>query len=254
MAASAEQLMAEIDRISPTMRPKRTPNGYQRWRDLLFLHWRVDSDVLQRLLPARLQVDCHEGHAYIGVVPFSMEDVRPWRWVPSKLAFQFLECNVRTYVVCDGRPGVYFFSLDAASRLAVWAARTFWGLPYFNARMAVERGSRSGRGIHINYQMHRWRTNEKHSVRYRVGRELGPSSPGTIEHFLLERYLLFVAHKGKLQVGQVHHAPYPACEVNDLHCHDELAAAAGISGLGNEPDLAHYSHGVDVEIFPLSPA
>lgn len=246
--------MTQIDRISPTRRPDGKPNGYQQWRDLLFLHWQVDAAAVQRLLPNGLTVDCFDGKAFVGVVPFAMQDVRPWSWVPSSLAFHFLECNVRTYVVCNGRPGVYFFSLDAASRLAVWAARTFWSLPYFNATMAMTHKDKqldNSRELRINYEMQRHRSNESHSVRYRVGQELGASVPNTIEHFLLERYLLFVSRRGGIQVGQVHHSPYPAFEVNDLTCHDELAAAAGFADLASKPDLAHFSPGVDVEIFSL---
>lgn len=237
-----------IDRITPTSRPDADPVGFQRWRDLLFLHWEVDLDRLQTLIPSGMTVDCHEGKAYVGVVPFAMQEVRPWRWVPSWAAFNFLECNVRTYVVCDGRPGVYFFSLDAASRLAVWAARTFWSLPYFNATMQMTR-----RNEEIEYNVVRAATHYKHSSRYRIDSTLGASMPGTIEHFLLERYLLFVLRHGQLFVGQVHHTPYPVRNVDLMECVDDLARAAGLTELTDAPTLCHYSYGVDVEIFGLRP-
>ena len=126
-----------IDRIAPARRPAETPRGYQNWRNLLFLHWPVEVAQLRPLVPDALQLDLYEGQAFVGVVPFAMEGVRP-RWLPPSLAFAFLETNVRTYVVHNDRPGVFFLSLDAAHSPAVWAARKFWGLPYFRADMEMQ--------------------------------------------------------------------------------------------------------------------
>ena len=237
-----------IDRIEPTLRPNEPVAGWQTWSDLLFVHWEVDSRVIQASLPEGLTVDEFDGRAFVGVVPFTMSNVRPWRWVPGFATFKFLECNVRTYVTHNGRPGVYFYSLDAASRLAVWAARTFWGLPYFNAKMSQERHADSG---DIHYESHRHGNQATLTTRYRITDELGPSAPGSLEHFLLERYLLFVERGGKIQCGQVHHTPYPAFRADVSHCEQTLTAAAGLGNLQNSPPLQHYSPGVDVEIFPL---
>ena len=238
-----------VDRITPTQRPDRRPNGFQKWRNLLFLHWPIEAQVVQALLPPGLDVDCYQGQAYIGVVPFAMRDVRPWRWMPSWAAFEFLECNVRTYVLCNGRPGVYFFSLDAASRIAVWAARALWSLPYFHAEMRMTRHNDK-----IEYNLVRRGTPIRHHSRYRVGRELGPSEPGTIEHFLLERYLLFVTRGRRIQVGQVYHQPYLAHDVELLDTADGLMIAAGFGEISGHPVFQHYSPGVDVEIFGLRAA
>ena len=237
-----------IDRVAPTRRPNQRPTGLQCWRDLLFLHWEVAPDVVQANIPSGMHVDCYEGKAYLGVVPFAMCDVRGWRWVPNWAAFNFLECNVRTYVTCNGRPGVYFLSLDAASRIAVWAARALWSLPYFNADMQMTRDADQ-----ISYHMVRAGSRIRHSSRYQIGRELGTSEPGTIEHFLLERYLLFVQRGRKIQVGQVHHKPYPAFDVELLETQDDLKTAAGFDDIWGPPQLQHYSSGVDVEIFGLRP-
>jgi uncharacterized protein YqjF (DUF2071 family) len=131
--------MEMIDRIAPTRRPAGEVRGYQRWRDLLFLHWIVPEQALRALVPASLQIDTYGGNAYVGLVPFLMLGVRP-AWLPEQLGFDFLEANLRTYVHVDGRdPGVYFFSLEAASWLAVRAARLGWGLPYHHARMRMEK-------------------------------------------------------------------------------------------------------------------
>ncbi|MCA9069993.1 MAG: DUF2071 domain-containing protein, partial [Planctomycetaceae bacterium] len=194
---------SKLDRIGPTKRPEGRCRGYQKWRSLLFLHWAIPVERLRPLVPAALELDLYEGTAYIGVVPFAMQGVRP-RWCPERFAFNFLETNVRTYVSHQGRPGVYFFSLDAASRIAVWAARQFWSLPYFYASMILEH-----RGDEVIYETCR-PSGVLHKVRYRLGEFLGPSQPDSLEFFFLERYLLFTEHRNKLYEGQVYHTPYPA--------------------------------------------
>jgi uncharacterized protein len=136
-------LEPEIDRIAPSLRPAHPIVGYQRWRDLLFMHWPVSVEVLRPLVPEPLSIDTYQGVAYVGLVPFWMVGVRT-SWAPERSAFRFLETNVRTYTHLHGRdPSVYFFSLDAASRVAVAVARAQFGLPYFWARMGIRRdGSR----------------------------------------------------------------------------------------------------------------
>jgi uncharacterized protein YqjF (DUF2071 family) len=235
-----------IDRIAPTRRPPGRAAGYQRWRSLLFMHWAIPADVLRRFVPAELVLDLYGGAAYVGVVPFAMEGVRP-RWWPEAFAFTFLETNVRTYVLGNGRPGVFFFSLEAGSRIAVLAARAGWGLPYYYAHMEMSR-----LGHDILYRTRRARTGAVHQVRYQVGQALGPSRPDTPEHFFLERYLLFVKRGRRLLTGQVHHTPYPVHQAQVHEVHDELIAAAGLPAVGGPPAFAHFSPGVDVEVFPLS--
>jgi hypothetical protein len=219
--------------------------GWQKWRSLLFLHWPVPVEVLRPLVPAALELDLHDGVAYVGVVPFAMHGVRP-RWWPASWAFRFLETNVRTYVYRGDQPGVYFFSLDAASWLAVWAARRFWGLPYYHAEMSLQRQDDT-----ICYRLARHGSQAHHQVSYRVGSPLGPSQPGTLEFFLLERYLLFVQRRGTIYAGQVYHTPYPAHGAEVLEIQDGLLRAADIDGADERPTYAHYSPGVDVEIFGL---
>lgn len=237
-----------IDRFEPTRRPQRKAAGYQKWRSLLFMHWPVPVETLRPLVPAALELDLHDGVAYVGVVPFAMQEVRP-RWCPSALAFSFLEANVRTYVYHGDQPGVYFFSLEAASWLAVHVARQFWALPYYHADMNLQREADT-----VCYQSVRRNSTVRHQVRYRVGDLLGPSQPETLEFFLLERYLLFVERQSKIFVGQVNHAPYPAQAAEVLHLEDDLLQAAGLDGGAGPPALVHYSSGVDVEVFDLRPA
>ncbi|MEO8700251.1 MAG: DUF2071 domain-containing protein [Kofleriaceae bacterium] len=224
-------------------RPDERPSGWQRWRDLLFVHWEVPVAAMRAAVPAAFELDLWEGRAIVGVVPFAMFDVRP-AWLPKLFALDFLETNVRTYVRHRDRPGVYFFSLEASSLLAVKAARWGWGLPYFHAAMSLQRD-----GEAIAYESRRRdRAAPLHRARYTPGQMLGASQPGTFEYFLLERYLLFSIHKGVIHEGQVHHVPYPAQEVAIAELHDDLIVAAGLPAPG-APVAMHYASGVDVEVF-----
>src|SRR5687767_5867127 len=112
--------------------------GYMEWHHLLFAHWAVPPEMIRPLIPAKLELDLWEGQAWVGVVPFEMRWVHP-RWLPSVpwLSF-FPELNVRTYVTIDGKPGIWFFSLEATNPIAVSLARRFFYLPYMNAEMACE--------------------------------------------------------------------------------------------------------------------
>jgi uncharacterized protein YqjF (DUF2071 family) len=131
----------DIDRVSPSRRDacRTARTGKQTWRDLLFVHWEVPVRVLRALVPPALAIDELEGRAYVGLVPFTMHDVR---FGPLPIP-DFLETNLRTYVHAEGVPGVWFFSLDAQSALAVWGGRALFRLPYFRADMACARRAES---------------------------------------------------------------------------------------------------------------
>jgi len=239
----------EIDRVAPTRRPDGPPAGFQKWRSLLFVHWELPAAALQALLPPALTVDTFEGRTYVGLVPFAMHDVRPTRWLPpAPTARDFLETNLRVYVHAGGRdPGVWFLSLDAASSLAVLAARTFFHLPYWRARMDCLRS-----GDEVRYRSQRlWAGDARASldVRYTVGEELGIAPVGTLEHFLVERYCLYTAPaRDRLLRLRVHHRPYPLRRARVQAVDESLVAAAGVdrhAAIASEL----WSEGVDVEIF-----
>lgn len=227
------------------MRPK--------WRDLLFLHWQYDPTEIQKLLPAGLEVDCFQGRAYIGLVPFTMSDVRP-HFVPDlgrvgHFYSRFPELNVRTYVVKNGIRGVWFFSLDAASIWATLAARVWFGLPYFKARMRLNR-ARNG---DLRFASRRLWPNPKPAIcqtRYHALGNARPAPEKSLEQFLVERYVLYSLKNGALFRGRVHHAPYQIERVELQNLRQNCVEAAGFSiPLG--PPHALYSRGVDVEVFPL---
>jgi uncharacterized protein YqjF (DUF2071 family) len=239
-----------IDRLSPAVRPAGRPAGFQRWRKLLFVHWEVDPDAVQATLPAPLKVDTHDGRALLGVVPFTMQDVTPW-WSPSVPGVSnFHELNLRTYVTGNGVPGVWFYSLDAASTVAVTIARARWSLPYHRASMDLNVD-----GDDVHYKSRRLFPGPKPAeleARYTVSSLTGAADVDTLEHFLVERYVLFAdAGNGRILSGSVHHEPYPLRDVELHSMRQTITHAAGFVCDGM-PSLAHYSEGVDVDVYDLA--
>jgi uncharacterized protein YqjF (DUF2071 family) len=221
----------------------------QRWEQLLFLHWAMPPDTVQATLPSGLTVDTYGDLAWLGVVPFFMRGVRPRFCPPVPGVSDFLELNLRTYVHDDdGRPGVWFYSLDADQPLAVSVARRLFSLPYVRATMQAER---DGDGW-IDFQSRR-ADDEWQRFRYRAADPLGPAAPGTLDHFLVERYLLF-SHRprdGALFVGQVHHAPYPLAAVEVAESSRRLFTLNGFGDPARRADHVVMAAGVSVDIFPL---
>jgi uncharacterized protein len=236
------------DYLAARQRPRGWPAGYQEWRQLLFVHWPVAPDALRPLVPAPLNLDLYDGAAYISLVPFGVQAARPLG-APRHLGLRFLETNVRTYVhLRGGEPGVYFFSLDAASALAVLGARLGLGLPYF---LAVGSLSLAPWGMRAAYRLRRLgRSGATCQVDYEVGQPLGPAEPGSLDFFLIERYVLHTRRGPSLWSVQVHHQPYPLQRVQVSHLSQSLTDADGLPKLLDAPPLAHYSPGVDVAIFP----
>ncbi len=237
-----------IDRLAATRRPEGPAHGWQKWRKLLFLHWAVPVEALRRVVPAPLELDLWEGTALVGVVPFAMHEVRP-AWLPRAASFDFLETNVRSYVLCDGQPGVFFLSLEAESLLACATARATFGLPYYYAAMSL----RDEGGVTHYRTRRKLGPRAESAFRYRVGEALGPSRLGTLEHFVVERYDLFVVKDARVRRGRVHHVPYPVHRAELIDAHDELIGAAGLPQPNGAPACVHWSPGVDVEVFALKP-
>ena len=224
----------------------------QSWHDLLFAHWPVDARSLQEKLPAGLPLDTYDGQAWIGIVPFHMTNVAP-RGVPSiPFVSSFVELNVRTYVTLNGKPGVYFFSLDANSSLAVAAARTLFHLPYFEATMAVEH---SGGEIRYSSRRHtRMEGVAEFAGRYRP---IGPvqfAVRGTLEYFLTERYCLYTVdqtfHARRLDI---HHSPWPLQVAEAAISANTMADAAGIR-LPSTAPLLHFARRQDMVAWPMQQA
>jgi uncharacterized protein YqjF (DUF2071 family) len=241
-----------MDRISPTRRPSGRAVQYQRWQTLLFLHWEIPVSLLRPLIPQSLEIDTFEGSAYVGLVPFTMRDVRPFWSPPVAGISNFHETNVRTYVHFQGRdPGVWFFSLDAASAVAVLIARTLWKLPYHLARMSLKQ--RADQLLEsTTKRLFPGPLPGEARILYRPSGACESARTGSLEHFLAERYILYTEPRpGKMLVGRVHHPPYPLQPAEIFECDESLLSAAGIQRPCHAP-IVHFSPGVNVEIFPLT--
>lgn len=213
-----------------------------------FLHFSCDPSEIRPLIPKGLDVDTFEGRAWVGLVPFHMLGIRPPWAPPLPWLSAFPETNVRTYVHRRGEgPGVWFLSLDAARWLACRYAQSFFGLPYRWSRMSVARSLNShGEGT-IHY--HSQRPDATSDIRVRVGVPLPGPEPGSLEFFLVERYLLYAQFRGQLWSGMVHHPPYALRRLELMACDETLIRSHGLECRAWEHLC--YSPGVDVEIFSV---
>ncbi len=207
---------------------------------------------MQAALPAGLHVETFDGSAWLALVPFSMERVRPWWSPPVPLISWFLETNVRTYVKHEsGQTGVWFFSLDASHRLAVAVARRFWHLNYVYAEMELIMEGNTLEYYGRRSQM----AGGDYEIKAVVDADvpLQTSEQGSLEFFLLERYHLFAQRPdGRFLCGQVRHDPYQYRPLQSVQISQSLTDAAGFPISSNiEPDHVAYSPGVDVKVSPL---
>lgn len=236
-------------RLEACQPPDQNHVMHQSWKELLFLHWKIDPAAIQKTLPPGLTVDTFDGCAYIGIVPFYMCNIRP-RFLPAVPGISnFLEMNVRTYVHDEhGRPGVWFYSLDANQKLAVRVARKFFNLPYFDAKMSA-----SIKNLTVNYHSQQKDTQETSSYKYTPTNPIETPSSSSLEFFLAERYYLFAYNPKNQQLysGRVHHSPYPLHEVKIDEYSDYPIKLAGFDQPNTAPDHTIMSRGVDVKIYPL---
>ena len=236
----------------PTRRPDpiervHYPAMYQSWNHITFLHWRYDADRVQRLLPDQLAVETFDGSAWVGLTPFLLEDLHP----PGLPAVPWLsrspETNVRTYVKGpDGRPGIWFFSLDIARLPAVVVARTAYRLPYMWADLSFE--ERDG-VIHYQGRRRRPASPRSYDITVEVDEPFEPDELRDLDHFLTARWVLFTFYGKVAASASAEHPPWPLrrARVGDLR--EDLIEAAGLSPPQGEP-LVHFSRGVHVRISP----
>lgn len=218
----------------------------QRWHDLLFAHWRVAIDELRPFIPAPLEIDTFDGAAWIGVVPFYMSGVRMRGAPPVPTTHAFPEINVRTYVHLDGHPGVWFFSLDCPSTLAVIGARVGAHLPYFRATVRMQT-----KGNAVAYLSKRWGIAGTPAVfdgEYAPAGDDVIAAPGTLDHFLTERYALFASSGRRLWRGDIMHERWRLHPARARVDRNSMIAAAGIRHIAGEP-LLHYARFQDVRLW-----
>jgi uncharacterized protein YqjF (DUF2071 family) len=215
------------------------------WVDLLFAHWPVEADAVASYLPDGLTLDTYDGQAWMSVVPFEMDNTLPrgLTWWPRPM--RFAELNLRTYVTVDGaKPGVWFFSLDAASRLAVMGARRLFHLPYFDADMIIERVGEQV--VYGSQRTHRGAPPARFAGTYRPAGPPSVAEPGRLEAWLSERYCLYAADQaGTIYRGDIHHHRWPLAPV-ELDITENTLASAYDFDLAGPPALAHFVDRLDV--------
>ena len=233
-------------------RPYPLPKGpwalSMSWHDLLFMHWPVPADSLRSLIPATLKLDTFDGSAWLAVVPFRMSGVRP-RFLPAVPALSdFPELNLRTYVTHDGKPGIWFFSLDAHNPAAVRLARATFKLPYFDAKMSCET-----RGEEVRYRSvrtHRGAPPASFEASYRPVEAPEDSRPGSLESFLTERYCLYAADgRGQVRRGDIHHQMWPLRKAEAEVQKGRMTEQIGLK-LPDTAPLLHYAQRLDVLAWP----
>ena len=228
----------------------------QRWSQLLFAHWPVAPEILRPYLPARLELDLFEGHAWLGVVPFTMSHIRPLGLpaVPGLSALH--ELNVRTYATLDGVPGVWFLSLDATQPLGVWAARTLFHLPYLHARMSLT--ETNGTFRFVAERTHRGAPPASFAATWTPGVALPRARPGSLPYFLTERYHLYTAgpdvrpdqHGSALWRGHLWHEPWQLREATLQAWNSTLVESHGLPTLLGPP-LLYAAEPLDVTVREL---
>jgi uncharacterized protein YqjF (DUF2071 family) len=218
----------------------------QRWNDLLFLHYDVAPERLRELVPSSLTLDTYQQRAWLSITPFWIDHLRP-PGIPSlPWVSQFSELNVRTYVSCQGKPGVYFFSLDVSHLSAVWGARIFYRLPYWHAAMKVK-----GRGqAIIRYHSKRSHGPKPAELKMSYGPEGRGvhASPGSLEHFLCERYCLYAATPRRLYRAEIHHLPWTLQAATAEMDVNSMTQTLGIE-LPQKPDLMLFSRSLKVLVW-----
>lgn len=231
-------------------RPWPIPNGAwtwrQSWQDLLFVHWPVPASQLRPLVHDSLEIDEFDGVSWVGLVPFRMSGVAP-RYVPELPGVSaFPELNLRLYVRYQDKPGVWFLSLDAANRLAVWAARRCFHLPYFFAQMECREDAQT---MHYRSSRRDGPHTADFAARYRPTATPERAKAGSLEYFLTERYCLYASDRGgRLMRAEVHHAPWPLQKGEWELDENEVGRPWGLD-LSPRPTTLHFSRRLDVIVW-----
>jgi uncharacterized protein YqjF (DUF2071 family) len=241
-AAARQAAVMNATAHRPWPLPESPWSNAQTWRDLAFLHWRVDGDALRKLVPRYFEVDAFDGAAWLGITPFVLADFRLRGLPPLPRVSTFPELNVRTYVTHDDKPGIWFFSLDAASTLAVEGAKRIYRLPYNRAQMTCRRV-----GDRVEYESAR--PGAAFSGTYRGVGDLFQAEPGSLEYFLTERYCLYTEDGGRAYRAAIHHPPW------DLQRGDASIDLNTMSPVALPDDDPHvlFSPRQDVVVWALEP-
>ena len=255
MAASplVQELVTRQRAHRPWPMPPRSWVMAQSWVNLLFAHWAVPAGVVRPVVPPQLELDTRDGCAWIGVTPFLVRNLRLRPTLPVPLLSSFHEINIRTYVSFAGKPGIYFFSLDADSRLAVASARRSYRLPYFTARISMRREGDWTRFASSRTGPEPDAPPAAFEARYRAPGPVAPAGRESLDHWLTERYCLYTLDDNQRVLrGEIHHPPWPLQRAEAELERNTMGEQVGVE-LGGEP-LLHYCARQDVVFWTLEPA
>lgn len=230
--------------------PKQPWVMSQTWGKALFSHWPVSVNQICDLVPPALEIDTFDNQTWISIVPFEMSDIR-CRWLPIiRLANRFPQLNVRTYVIHQGKPGVFFFSCDADHLLAVAFARSVYHLPYLKARMNLRQ---KGNGIEFISKRTHWNTQkaEIHCV-YRPVSDEFQTQKDSLDYWLMERYCMYTTHQKKLYRSDIHHLPWSLQHAEAEFSHNTMMESCKISIPKGEKPILHYAENLKVLAWPLT--
>jgi uncharacterized protein len=230
-------------------RPAGSPVMEQNWNRILFLHWPVEAGLVRSLVPAELEIDTFDDSAWISITPFNLSGLRLYPMPPIPGISAFEELNVRTYVHYRGKPGLYFLSLDASKLLPALSARIFYQLPYYSADIDFTE-------VSGEYRFKSTRTlspGTGFQAAWRRGVRLRAPDTESLAFFLVERYCFFTAHAGQVSLTRAYHAPWILEEAVLEDYQSTMIQAAGLPEPAR-PSLAHFSEGVNVQLWPPLPA
>lgn len=223
----------------------------QTWHHLLFAHWPVPAEALRPLVPQRLTLDTREGSAWVSIVPFEIANATVRGLLPLPFASAFPELNVRTYVRYRDKPGVYFFSLDAGSVVAVTGARLLYLLPYYYARITTHHADRAT--LFTSSRRHHAAPPAEFAGTYLPASEPFLASPGSLDDWLTSRYCLYTAGRdGRLHRAEIHHLPW-LLQAAEAEIDVNTMPPPGLE-LPPERPLLHYAHRLDVLFWSLEDA
>lgn len=235
-----------MDLVALRKRPPGWPVLHQRWSQLVFMHWAYTPDAIRPLLPASIELDLFEGTAWVSLVAFTVSRMRPTLLPPIPLLSDARQINVRTYVRREGVPGLWFFSLDATSPLAVRAARMAYKLPYHDARM--EASARSG-SVSFRATRSKGGAPASFEAEWRTGDERPSPQPGTLDSFLLDRYLLYAVGRRHWLSARIHHRPWPLRHAMLVRLATTMLQAEGVPPADDAPLLHAQAYPFDVDIW-----
>ncbi len=247
--SSTSSMPTDLERLEARQRPTGQPLMHQSWGKLLFMHWRIEPSLLRPLVPKALEIDTFDDSAWIAIAPFTMWDIRAFPpFIPPLPGLSSMhELNVRTYVHYDRVPGVWFFSLDCNSSAAVYGARKFFYLPYYNAEIKLEQYKDT-----IEYRLRRIDEPEAgFAASWEIGETLPYSPPGSLEFFLTERYCLYSEHNQEIYRARIHHDPWPLRKATLRSFNSTMIESHGLSTPPGDP-LLHHADEINVDIWPVA--